>query len=102
MLLLSYSFTERLLTMTAKHTKQKYTEKQTRLGARAIKGVYEEVRSDTRLAKEKARSLTNMDIETLLYEHKEKEESRLIPEFIPYRKRKRKKIIKRKNKSLKK
>ena len=87
--------------MTAKHTKQKYTEKQTRLGAKAIKGAYEEVRSDTRLAKEKARSLTAVTAETMIHPPKEKEESQLIREFIPYRKRKRKKIVKRKNKLLK-
>ena len=83
--------------MTAKHTKQKYTEKQTRLGAKAIKGAYEEIRSDTRLAKEKARSLTNISTETMIHAQKEKEESPLIPEFIPYRKKKRKKFIKKIN-----
>ncbi|OJW50249.1 MAG: hypothetical protein BGO67_02675 [Alphaproteobacteria bacterium 41-28] len=85
--------------MTTKHTKQKYTERQTRLGAKNIKGAYEEVRSDTRLAKEKARSLTIRPIDALIHIHKQREESSLILEFIPYRKRRRKKIIKRKNRS---
>ena len=82
--------------MTAKHTKQKYTERQTRLGAKVIKGAYEEVRNDTRLAKEKARPFPKIISGTSAYAYKENEESQLIYEFVPFRKRKRKKIYRKK------
>jgi len=84
--------------MTTKYTKQKYTEKQTRLGAKRIKGAYEEIRTDTQLAKKKARTFSNIIVGSKLPSHKKNQEEPFIQEFIPFHKGKKKKRTHRKKK----
>lgn len=80
--------------MTAKHTKQKYTEKQTRLGAKVDKEICEEIRTDTKTAKARARPFSKRAQRATPYT--KAEDAGLIQEFVPFHKNKKKKFHKKK------
>lgn len=73
--------------MTIKHTRQNYFYKQIRLAAKAIRGIFEVIRTDRKQAKEKARS--RLDPTTHEPTIVDKDTS-LIQEYAPSKKRKKK------------
>jgi len=80
--------------MTAKHTKQKYIEKQTRLAAKLYKEIYEEIRTDTKPAKKRAQPFSKTAKRAI--PHTKTEDPGLIQEFVPFHKNKKKKLYKKK------
>ena len=77
--------------MTAKHTRQSYFEKQKRLAAKTLKGICEEIITNTKIAKQKARPLLIPFLETAASRDVEGKGSQFIQEFVPFHKRKKKK-----------